>query len=84
MHPLSLCFPQEQPVLLKELFTRMEFVSMKSYLMQTETLTDPNQGLVLNGLKEFLMHNSLGPGDLHFHYTNVRRSIGQRSRSGTD
>ncbi|KIW15767.1 hypothetical protein PV08_05817 [Exophiala spinifera] len=30
-----------------------------------------HQGLVLNGLKEFLMHNSLGPGDLHFHYTNI-------------
>ncbi|KIV90220.1 acetoacetate-CoA ligase [Exophiala mesophila] len=28
-------------------------------------------GLVLNGLKEFILHNCLGSGDVHYHYTNI-------------
>ncbi|KAK6401466.1 hypothetical protein LTR81_023407 [Elasticomyces elasticus] len=28
-------------------------------------------GLVVNGLKEFLLHNNLGPKDMHYDYTNI-------------
>ncbi|KIW99293.1 acetoacetate-CoA ligase [Cladophialophora bantiana CBS 173.52] len=28
-------------------------------------------GLVINGVKEYLLHNNLGPDDLHYQYTNI-------------
>lgn len=36
-----------------------------------ESSADLSQGLVANGMKEFLFHNNLGSEDLHYQYTNV-------------
>lgn len=33
------------------------------------------QGLVLNGLKEHVLHNDIGPEDVHFHFSGVRHYL---------
>lgn len=39
------------------------------------------QGLVMNGVKEFLLHNNLGQDDLHYQYTNVSVVVRHLSRA---
>ena len=40
--------------------------------LNLKTLTYWTQGLVLNGLKEHVLHHNLGNEDIHYHYSGVR------------